>query len=223
MMILIEALVSCSLLAIISWKMDVLTAPASVAAFVIGSLIWIVNGPFWVLLLACFMFIGYIGTKWKIDVKKKISVEESTTGKRSLENILANGASPAMFAILLSPLGFVGSISTALSDTLASEIGVLSDKARLITTWKKADPGTNGAVSPLGTFASALGAGTMAILSYFILGLSPLPTFFGGFLGCQVDSLLGATLERRGFINKSVVNLIATFSGGIIALILSML
>ena len=38
-----------------------------------------------------------------------------------------------------------------------------------------------------------------------------------GFLGCQIDSLLGATLERKGLIGKRSVNLISTALGGVIA------
>jgi uncharacterized membrane protein len=38
-----------------------------------------------------------------------------------------------------------------------------------------------------------------------------------GFLGCQVDSVIGATLERRGLVNKKTNNLISTVSGAILA------
>jgi uncharacterized membrane protein len=37
-----------------------------------------------------------------------------------------------------------------------------------------------------------------------------------GFLGCQIDSVLGATLERRGLVDKKTVNLVATTSGAIL-------
>jgi uncharacterized membrane protein len=38
-----------------------------------------------------------------------------------------------------------------------------------------------------------------------------------GFLGCQIDSVIGATLERRGIVNKKTNNLISTVSGAILA------
>ena len=38
-----------------------------------------------------------------------------------------------------------------------------------------------------------------------------------GFLGCQIDSVLGATLERRGLVNKKTVNLVSTTSGAILS------
>ena len=39
-----------------------------------------------------------------------------------------------------------------------------------------------------------------------------------GWLGCQVDSLLGALLENRGYLGKHSVNFIATFSGSLMAI-----
>jgi len=38
-----------------------------------------------------------------------------------------------------------------------------------------------------------------------------------GFLGCQIDSVIGATLERRGLVNKKTNNLISTVSGAFLA------
>jgi uncharacterized membrane protein len=41
-----------------------------------------------------------------------------------------------------------------------------------------------------------------------------------GFVGCQVDSFLGATLEQRGLISKKTVNLVSTSAGVLLALYL---
>lgn len=217
---MLEVLAGCSALALVTWKTEVLSARASFTAFILGLIIWALNGPEWILVLVSFLAIGYAGTKWRFDRKKEIGTEEADNGTRGIENILGNGTSPAFFAVISNPAGFSGAISTALADTLASEIGVFSNKARLITTWKKVEPGTNGAVSPLGTLLSATGAMIISVIAYFLLGITPLATFLGGFLGCQVDSLLGATLERWGYITKSEVNLAATFSGGLISLLI---
>ncbi|MDP7659437.1 MAG: hypothetical protein QGF77_05765, partial [Candidatus Thalassarchaeaceae archaeon] len=40
-----------------------------------------------------------------------------------------------------------------------------------------------------------------------------------GWLGCQVDSILGALFENKGYIGKHTVNFIATLSGALMALI----
>ncbi len=220
---MLQVFAGCFVLAFVTWKTEVLSAPGSIMAFIIGSLIWAMNDFYWISVLILFLVVGYIGTKWDFDTKKEIGSEEENNGKRGLKNILGNGTSPAFFAVISSPVGFLGSVSTALADTLASEVGVLSKRTRLITKWEKVEPGTNGAVSPLGTLLSAVGAGIIAVMGYLLLGINPLAPFLGGFLGCQIDSLLGATLERKGYITKSGVNLVATFSGGLISFLIVIL
>jgi len=42
-------------------------------------------------------------------------------------------------------------------------------------------------------------------------------TIAGGFLGTNIDSLLGATLQSRGLLTNSGVNFVATFAGAIIS------
>ena len=39
-----------------------------------------------------------------------------------------------------------------------------------------------------------------------------------GWLGCQVDSILGALFENKGLIGKHTVNFLATLSGAIMAI-----
>ncbi len=49
-------------------------------------------------------------------------------------------------------------MACCLGDTFASEIGILSKSTpRLVTTWRKVPPGTNGGMTLLGTLASACG------------------------------------------------------------------
>ncbi|KAG8899913.1 hypothetical protein FRC00_000683 [Tulasnella sp. 408] len=108
-----------------------------------------------------------------------------------------------------------------LGDTLASELGVLSRSPPiLITTFKRVPPGTNGALSVLGTSASVLGGVVMGLtLALSLLmenpacaspaagpsGIINLTTqliaygAFGGLIGSLIDSLLGATLQRTRF------------------------
>jgi uncharacterized membrane protein len=110
--------------------------------------------------------------------------------------------------------GYVGAVATTTADTLASEIGVFSRrKPRLITNLRRKVPtGTIGAVSLLGE-AMALMAGIViggiillfALLAPETVGLtSPdqlvflLPiAMLSGFIGCNMDSLIGATLQNR--------------------------
>jgi uncharacterized membrane protein len=64
-------------------------------------------------------------------------------------------------------------------------------------------------------------AGIVAAVGAWALGGGA--TFFwvstaGGVLGLFVDSLLGATLERRGWLNNDAVNFLSTASAALFAL-----
>ena len=56
---------------------------------------------------------------------------------------------------------------------------------------------------------------TMPEASWYLL----IPMAFG-FLGCQLDSVLGATLERRGLVDKKMVNLVSTTFGAVLAYVI---
>lgn len=119
--------------------------------------------------------------------------------------------------------GFIGAIATATADTLASEIGILQ-RPRLITTMRKVDPGTDGAISVLGTLVGIIGAAIIGIAAFF-LGIISDPflslkiAVVSGTVGCFMDSILGAVFERRNFINNEHVNLLATITGALVGII----
>ena len=114
---------------------------------------------------------------------------------------------------------FCGSLSTALGDTLSSEIGGLFDDPRLITTFKPVEPGTDGAVTWQGELAWLAGVVLTGVLATAVLPLGA-PWLaagivaLGGFTGMTVDSLLGATVEG-GRLGNQWVNFLATLSGGL--------
>jgi uncharacterized protein (TIGR00297 family) len=120
---------------------------------------------------------------------------------------------------------FITAISAATSDTFASEIGIMSDRVYLITNMKKVERGVNGGVSFLGTNAAFFGALFMSIVGWVTLSkFSLLPDnkslilipLFIGFLSCQIDSVLGATLEGK-ILTKDTVNLVSIGAGTLIA------
>ena len=116
--------------------------------------------------------------------------------------------------------GFIGSIATATADTMASEVGVATTP-RLITNFKKVPPGTDGGISVVGTLAGIIGAGLIGLAAY-MLGVYPDLTktmviaVVAGTFGCFVDSILGAALEIKGYLNNEHVNLLATLAGALL-------
>ena len=161
-------------------------------------------------------------------------MEEANEGLRGWRNVLANGGAVSIIALYnyISPgeewiyFAAIASISVALSDTLASEIGSLDVRTRSITTLKSVPAGTNGGMSPTGTVAALFGAILISLIGMFFspenstipeITLFILLTIIG-WLGCQIDSLLGALLENRGYLGKHSVNFLATLSGSLMAI-----
>lgn len=91
----------------------------------------------------------------------------------------------------------------------------------MVTTLRKVEPGTDGAISWAGTFAGVTAAGIVAVIgTYAVRGdlAMLLISFAAGVFGLFFDSLLGATLERRGWLNNDAVNFLSTASAAVFAL-----
>lgn len=199
----------------------------SVVMVIMGIIIIFSAGTNWLLLIVLFLVMSLLATKF--SKKYKMSLGEFE-GRRTSKNVISNGVVAcfmAAFGGYYLPFvgGFIGAIATATSDTLASEIGVLDPHPRLITTFQKVDPGTNGAVSVLGTAVGIVGAAIIGIAAY-LLGIMPNPllsigvAIISGTVGCFMDSILGALFENRHLITNEHVNLIATIVGALVGILL---
>jgi uncharacterized protein (TIGR00297 family) len=199
----------------------------SAVMIIMGVVIIFSAGANWLMLIVLFLLMSLVATKY--SKKYKMSLGEFE-GRRTSKNVISNGVVAcfmAAFGGYYLPFvgGFIGAIATATADTLASEIGVLDQHPRLITTFQKVDPGTNGAVSVLGTSVGIIGAAIIGLASYFLGILSdPLlaiaVSIISGTIGCFADSILGALLENRHIITNEHVNLIATIVGAFVGIIL---
>ena len=223
-MLMLEIILVPAAISLVIYKTKALDAPGSFLTFIIASFLWWYAGLSWVLVLFSFLVIGHLSTKWKCKEKKELGINESKEGMRGVNNVFANAISPLAFVFLLSPIGFLGAVATALADTLSSEIGSLSKKSRLITNLKPVKQGTDGAISPRGTAAAITGSFIIAAFSP-LLGIGPAAfyIFIGGVSGCFMDSFLGATFERKNKMNNNHVNLLSSFFGGVVALLLNIL
>jgi len=123
------------------------------------------------------------------------------------------GPSRLLFFIVL------GQYSCCLGDTLASELGILSQSPpRMITTFKIVPPGTNGAISLAGTIASIVGG----LFVGLVMGASLVMenkrcdgsvlmecVVWGGAaggIGSMIDSAMGAVLQKTLYDeNKKIV------------------
>jgi uncharacterized protein (TIGR00297 family) len=110
----------------------------------------------------------------------------------------------------------LAALAEAATDTVASEIGQYrGPDARLITTWERVPPGTDGGITVPGSIAG-LAAGLVIAVVATVGGMLPQAQLWipatAGFAGMLIDSILGATLQRRGWISNQAVNFFATLA-----------
>lgn len=215
--ILIGLIISLAV-AVFSFKHEALSASGTIAAILVGELVFVFGGTQWFVLLAVFFLTSVFFTRFKARNKEEVVKEFAKGGVRDFWQVLANGGIAALVAIAFhyysSPtvlFAFLGVMATVTADTWATELGILGkSKPRLITNWRPVRIGTSGAVSLSGTLSALAGAATIAIAflaTQQFFGRLSLPQtidfaitafaviVFSGLAGAIADSLLGATLQ----------------------------
>jgi uncharacterized protein (TIGR00297 family) len=201
------------------------------AGFALGVAVYLGYGYKSFLVLLSFFLLGSVATRLGYAKKAAQGVAERRGGARSWREALANSLAGAFFAVLVITthheaaflMALVAAFAEAAGDTVSSEIGQwLSDRAYLVTTFKPVPAGENGGLSWVGTAAGLLAAVLVAGLGYG-LGLcgkrGAVVVLAAAFLGNWLDSLLGATLERRGLVTNGIVNFAGTSFAGALALV----
>jgi uncharacterized protein (TIGR00297 family) len=121
----------------------------------------------------------------------------------------------------LALAAMLAAMAEATADTVSSELGqVLGGQPRLITTFRRVPPGTDGGISPLGTLLGCLSAAVVVLIGAAALALSrtdALIALAAGIAGLFIDSLLGAVPERAGWLNNDAVNALSTLAAALLA------
>jgi len=234
----------CLAMAFGSYYKRIFNLSGSVSAFVVGMIIGLCGDVLWLLLLMVFLLTSFGATKYKFEWKRSEGFQEGVKGERSWRNVFANGAIPTAIALLsfvaeaVDPGGgifprsvasylFVTSIAVAASDTAASEIGIVDPRVYLITTLERTKRGVDGGISLTGQLAAFVAAAYTSAVAYVIFAFlndsllaGPATLFIPmlcGFLGCQIDSVIGATWETKGRIGKLGNNFLSILAGTAIA------
>jgi uncharacterized protein (TIGR00297 family) len=217
----------------VSYALETASVPGMLTGVLLGLLTIVLGGLEWFAVLIAFYGIGGLSTKFRYEEKAERGVAEDNEGARGSGNVLGNSA-VALAAVVgyaavdagFLPLSqdvylfaFVGSLATAMSDTLSSEIGAVYDNPRLVTTGQRVEPGTDGAITWQGELAGFVGAAIVAGVAFALFpsvdAAGAGVVFVAGVVGMTADSILGATIEDSVVGNQGV-NFLATLAGALV-------
>ncbi|MGH9446823.1 MAG: DUF92 domain-containing protein, partial [Terriglobia bacterium] len=207
------------------------TFSGAAAGFFLGTAVYAGFGYRSFAILLAFFVLGSAATRLGAKRKMEMGIAEGRRGARGWREAVANVLAAAFFSLLAitTPeqaaflMALVAALAEAAGDTVASETGKwASSRAWLITNFKPVPPGENGGVSPTGT-AAGFGASGMVVALASGLGLVKgweiVIVLLAAIAGNAADSLLGATLERRGWLTNGIVNFAGTSIAGALALV----
>lgn len=195
-------------------------------------------------LLAVFL-LTFAATKIGKSKKEQLGTGESKRGRNAAQ-VAANLGVAALILIAvpdssssyfipysfkaITAFFFLAALAEAAADTVSSEIGqVFGGRPRSIFTFRLVDSGADGGVTAIGTLAGACAALIVVVIGFWTRVDGPSLVHFwaaillvtsGGVFGMLFDSLLGATLERKGWFNNDSVNFLSTLSAPIILALL---
>lgn len=136
----------------------------------------------------------------------------------------------------------IASIAAATADTWATELGSnIKSRTYLVTNMREVSAGTDGGISLKGSVAALIGSAVIATLFWMPNNEIPLYVVItitiAGFLGCFIDSYLGARFQgislRIPFLsnnesgtitlNNNIVNWLSTGTASIMVLLITLI
>ena len=199
-------------LAIRSKSIDI---PGAALGVLLSFAAFLAGGVSWLLVIMAFFGISSLMTRFRYDYKKRLGSAQEKGGLRSWPNTVANGLVAGIAALAelsthqdIFIVAFLGSIAAAMSDTIATEVGLLSkSKPRYIVNLRKfVEPGTSGGVSLLGELAGIASSTGIALLgiglrivtgSNLVLVSAFIAVVLSAFIGSNFDSFLGSTVQGQ--------------------------
>ena len=182
-----------------------------------------------VFMLGAFFLMATFATVFKINIKQQLNAAEKSGGKRTTNQVIANGGMAGILGLIgglypaentLFTLMMAASLSAATADTLSSELGTLYGKRFYnIINLKNGIRGENGVVSLEGLLIGIAGSLVIAFIYAMVLGFNLyfIIIIIAGTIGNIVDSILGATLEKKQYLNNDMVNFLNTLSAAMCA------
>ncbi len=215
---------------LVAWGLRAVSISGALAGCVVTFMICVSAGPGGFAVVLTVFVITLFATRYGLQRKFLNGLAERKDGRRASQ-VLANVgaasivAAPALFAPRAAQILFVAmtaALCEAAADTVSSEIGQVSGRrAYMITGFRSVPAGTNGAVTFTGTIAGVIAALIVAFMAVWLEVIRvdwAMTAALAGVIGMFVDSLLGATLERRGRLGNDSVNFLSTSFSACLAL-----
>jgi uncharacterized protein (TIGR00297 family) len=197
-------------------------------AFTLGLTPSPAHSPLWPFIVALVLTLGAT----RVGKARKTSQGTVEHSGRTAAQVAANagvaalaGCFAAGFRAPVTYLILTAALAEMTADTLGSELGQLvPGDPRLLFRFQRVPPGTDGAISPGGTLAGCVGGAIVSGVCMWAFAMTieqGLTALAAGLLGFAMDSVLGATLERRGLLNNDAVNFLSTLTAALFALLVA--
>jgi uncharacterized protein (TIGR00297 family) len=243
---LLLALIINGIIAAIAYFTKAVQKSGIIGGLIVGILIYYFLDYRGFLILFAMFLLGTLATKVGFKTKQALGLAESDEGARGLKNVIAKCLPSVVFALIVwiadksgadyntfffksMLLGFIAAFATGAFDTVSSEIGQVYGKHPFtLIPPKRVKPGTEGAISLVGTLAGLIAAIIVILLGYWLIlsQLSKPMPFWKAFyfpliaviIANLVESVLGSQLEQKQLLGKFGTNLINTILAGMLAI-----
>ena len=209
--------------AVLVWAMRSATLPAAgVGLLVCLTLSLRGSGSFFgrpgLSALIVLFVLTFAATRYGRQKKESRGLAEARSGRRASQ-VVANLGVAAVFAALGWYGACLAALAEATADTVSSEVGqAIGGPTWLITKFRRVPAGRDGGVSVAGTLAGVLGAGLVVMVGVpgLVRWRDGVVVFVCACAGLAFDSVLGATVEERGWLGNDLVNFCSTlFAAGL--------
>jgi uncharacterized protein (TIGR00297 family) len=168
-------------------------------------------------LIALFVM-TFAATRFGRARKERQGLAEARTGRRASQVVANLGVAALCWAVGWY-WGCIAALAEAAADTVSSELGqAFGGEAWLVTTFRRVPVGRDGGVSVAGTLAGMVAAGLVVGVGslHHVLWPDKGLMFAAACAGLVFDSVLGATVEERGWVGNDLVNFASTLFAAVI-------
>lgn len=188
-----------------------------------------------IILLGSFFILGTAATSVGKRYKERLGIAQDNGGRRNTGQVLANGGVAGILGAIaflfpqygnLCLLMIAASFSSATADTLSSELGsIYGSRFYDVLSFKKGRRGDDGIISLEGLLFGLEGSLLIAVIYACAAGWGSNVVWIivAGTVGNLTDSVLGATLERKGVLRNDAVNFLATVAAALFILLVTVL